>query len=424
MREDLLHYIWKFKKYHTKNLSTTEGSTLQILNFGKHNKYSGPDFLHARIEIDGQIWVGNVEIHLNSSDWFSHGHHKDEAYHNVILHVVWNHDREVPGPSGSPLTTLLLSEYVDQSLIENFKKLFQKNKRTFINCEDYSRDLSIFLVLPWYEHLYRERLDEKTKILRKHLAESRGDWEQSFFIWMLQGFGQHVNKPSFLSLARAIDFKLFRRLASDVHQLESLLFGMSGLLQNENSLDHYQQSLVKSYRFIRNKNKLVDKSIIRPEFMGVRPPNFPTIRLSQFAALYASHKNLLSKMIESNCLGSMNALLQVQASPYWDSHYTFGKIVETRIKKLSRSFSQTLIINSILPAKYLFAKEHGEDNYQLIRSIIAQLRTEQNGVIDRFRERDFPVHHALDSQALLQLHNSYCVKNRCLECAIGNQILN
>ena len=424
MREDLLHYIWKFKKFHCKNLITVRGSKLQILNFGQHNKYSGPDFLNSKIEINGQLWAGNVEIHLNSSDWYAHGHHLDPAYQNVILHVVWNHDKTVYGPAGHPITTLQMSEYVDISLLENFQRLLHQQRKRFINCEDYRKDVSVFILLPWYEHLYRERLDTKAVVLKKLLNELNGDWERCFFIWMLQGFGQLVNKNSFLSLARSVDFKLFRRMSSEVDKLESLLFGLSGLLGKKDQVDPYHKSLYMNYRSIKTIHKLADTAVIKPEFMGVRPSNFPTIRLSQFSMLYSKHGSLFSKVVEAVSLDELQRLLEVAATQYWDSHYTFGKSSKASVKVLSRSFRQSLIINSILPAKYLYAREHGEDNYRHIRDLIAHLKSENNGLIQSFREMDFPVHHALDSQALLQLHNNYCIKNRCLECAIGNQILN
>ena len=424
MREDLLHYIWKFKKFNSGSLITIQGASLQIIDFGQHNKHSGPDFLNSRIEIDAQLWAGNVEIHINSSDWYAHGHHHDTAYRNVILHVVWNHDKTVFGPSGQPIATLKISEYTDMSLIENFEILFQKQKDRFINCEDYNHNIPIFPLLPWYEHLYRERLDIKASILKKLLQELNGDWERSFFIWMLQGFGQQVNKSSFLSLAHAIDFSIFKRITSDVHKLESMLFGLSGLLFNENCNDPYIESLEVTYRFIKRKHRLENTSVIRPEFMGVRPSNFPTIRLSQFAVLYATHRTLFSKMVESTSLNEIQDLLKVRATKYWDSHYTFGKPAKASDKLLSKTFRQSLIINSILPAKYLYAREHGDDFYPYVRNLMTQLNYENNGLIQSFKKMNYPVHHALDSQALLQLYNNYCTKNRCLECAIGNQILN
>ena len=424
MREDLLHYIWKFRKFDSINLCTVRGSVLNILDPGKHNRYSGPDFSDARIEIDGQLWAGNVEIHVNSSDWYAHGHHEDPTYSNLILHVVWNSDRLVFEPSGKQITTLLIKEYVDESLLENYKKLLHRHQKKFINCEDYTRDLSIDLLLPWYEHLYRERLNKKAANLSEYLEECQGDWERAFFIWMMQGFGQQVNKHSFVALARTLDFKIFRKCSSSLQQLECLLFGMSGLLGKNASSDPYLQSLKEEFRFLKLKYRLQDSIPAEPEFMGVRPMNFPTIRLSQIAVLYNTHKALFSKIIDARSLAEIIKLLEVQTTPYWDNHYTFGNLSQFRIKSLSKSFRYSLIINSILPARYLYAMEHGKENYLQIRNLVSQLYQERNTVISKFKKLRFPAHHALDSQALLQLYNTYCVKNRCLECALGNQILN
>ena len=424
MREDLLHYIWKFRKFNSKSLRTVRGNVLNVLDPGKHNKYSGPDFTDARIEIDGQLWAGNVEIHLNSSDWYAHRHHMDPAYSNLVLHVVWNCDKLVFEPSGEQITTLVLKDYVDESLLENYKKLLQRKKKKFINCDDYAGDLSIFLLLPWYEHLYRERLDKKAASLSKYLDECQGDWEKAFFIWMMRGFGQQVNKSSFVSLARLLDFKIYRKCSSNLRQLECLLYGVSGLLENKIFNDPYTQSLKEEFQFLKRKYKIGDTISVTPEFMGVRPLNFPTIRLSQLAVLYHTHRAIFSKIMEAKYLSEIQELLDVQASPYWNNHYTFGNPSKFRAKRLSRSFRQSLIINSILPAKYLFAREHGKDIYLHIRTLVSQLQQENNAVINKFKKMKFPVHHALDSQALLQLFNAYCLKNRCLECALGNQILN
>ena len=88
MQEDFLHYIWKYKKFNTSNLKTAQGEEVILVYAGQHNLNSGPDFFNSRIKIDNQLWAGNVEVHVKSSDWFVHHHETDRNYDNVILHVV------------------------------------------------------------------------------------------------------------------------------------------------------------------------------------------------------------------------------------------------------------------------------------------------------------------------------------------------
>ena len=424
MREDLLHFIWKYKKFRIHGLQTTQGQSLHIIKLGIHNHGSGPDFLNAKLEIGGQFWAGNIEIHQKASNWYAHRHENDKAYQNVILHVIWEDDRAVFDRSGELLSTLLLKPLVQEGLLERYEGLLRRSQKKFINCEDHAVEFPLLLVLPWMEHLYRERLEEKTKQLREMLEQYNKDWERLLFVLLLRSFGQRRNSDSFLNLARAIEFNMVRKMNGDTFGLECLLFGMSGILEKGEAKDTYHQSLYKEYVYLKKKFGLPSVRVAYPEFMGVRPYNFPTIRLSQFAVLYANNNGLFSKIIEISDKQGFYDLFDLYATEYWNTHYTFGKTSVTRKKGLSKAFIDHIIINTVLPIKFLYAKEQGSENYPGLRSLISQLKKENNRLTDRFIRIRFPVQNALDSQAMIQLYDHYCTKNRCLECALGNQILN
>lgn len=424
MREELLHYIWKFKKFRLHGLKTIRGLSIQLLDVGAYNRHSGPDFLNARLEIDKQLWAGNIELHVKSSHWYVHKHHRDKSFQNIVLHVVWEADRLVYRDNGEEIPTLVLREYVNVSLLDSYRKLLTKTNKKFINCEEHTREFSIFLVLPWLEHLFRERLDQKCKEADQIFRASNKNWEKLLFIQLLKNFGQRANRSSFLSLARAVDYNVVRKIGQNTFQLECLLFGLSGILAKNRARDHYHQSLTEEYAYLVKKYKLSEVQVEIPEFMGIRPSNFPTIRLSQFAVLYSHNQNLFGKLLVAQNKNELYDLLNIKATAYWHTHYNFGKKSKEKNKILSKAFIDILIINAVLPIKYLFAKERGEDIYPQLRNLVSEISKENNSLVQRYQFIGFPVHHAIDSQALIQLYHSYCVKNRCLECALGNQILN
>ena len=405
-------------------LCTTNGLRLGIRDPGSLNTSSGPDFFNACIEIDGQTWVGNIEIHIKSSDWYAHGHHTDTAYENVILHVVWTNDRPVLRANGQSIPTIELKGFVDTGLLDRYRRLLLEANRKFINCEAFSGSFSIFVVLPWLEHLFHERLKQKTTEAGKILKAIGGDWERLLFILLLKYFGQGVNKENFFSLGMGIDYNVARRIGPDTFQLESLLFGQSGLLSTKDETDTYQFSLQQEYNYLKRKYRIAEIPGTKPEFMGVRPMNFPTIRLSQFAVLISRNQNLFSRILAIESKKEYYDLFQIRATSYWDNHHIFGKLSTGKPKKLSKTFVDTLILNTVLPLKYLYQKEMGRDQYRLIRNLAISIGVEKNSLINKFRAIGLPTQNALDSQALLQLYNDYCSKNRCLECALGNQILN
>ncbi|MEO9892422.1 DUF2851 family protein [Aurantibacter sp.] len=423
MREDLLHFIWKYKKLQLEELTTSENEQLKVVDVGLHNLLTGPDFFNAKVKIDNQLWAGNVEIHVKSSDWFAHNHEQDSNYNNVILHVVWEDDAVVFRSDGSKIPTLELNQYIPASLLSNYQNLFSQQNKTFINCENDIAHIDDFQFKNWKERMFFERLEIKSKFIFDLLKKCNNDWEQVLFKLLLKNFGLKINSDAFLSLSTAIDFAIIKKLTIDINAFESVLYGMSHLLENNQIVDDYYKHLKMEYQYQKSKFNLENTGVLKPQFFKLRPSNFPTIRLSQLANLYVKENNLFSSVLHRNDLSEYYNLFNVKASDYWSNHFTFGKISKKSTKKLTKKFIDLLVINTILPLRFCYAKYKGKDINDLIIRIMSQIKNEENSIVFGYTHLRLDVKNAMDSQALLQLYNHYCTKNRCLQCAVGVELL-
>lgn len=421
MHEDFLHYLWKHKKFDVLKLTTTDFEAIQILSVGQHNLNSGPDFFNAQLRISDQLWAGNVEIHLKSSDWFLHNHETDKTYDNVILHVVWEHDTDVFRNNNSKMPTLVLKDFVSQTTLSNYNILMNSPQK-WINCENDFGDVDDFLLQNWLERLYIERLESKSEVILELLKTSHNDWEAVLFKMLAKNFGLKVNGEAFFSLANSFDFSVVRKLQPNIKQMEALLFGQADLL-NTNLEDTYYMSLQNEYKFLKQKFKLNNDGVIPFQYFRLRPTNFPTIRIAQLAMLYHSNNNLFSKIIDLNKLKDFYSLFSVQTTAYWQSHYTFGKTSKSIKKSVSKAFVDLLLINTVIPLQFCYEKLKGNNNHDNILKLIQEIKSEKNSVIDKFQSLKSIQNSAMHSQAFLQLKHLYCDKNKCLQCSVGNSIL-
>ena len=424
MREDLLHFIWKYKKLQLKEMVTTNNATIDIIDVGLHNQQAGPDFFNAKINIDGQLWAGNVEVHINSSDWYAHHHEKDINYDFVILHVVWKDDMTIYRKNNTEIPTLELRQYIPKEVLKSYQSLFDQSGTTFINCENEISEIDEFTVSNWLERLYIERLEQKSILVNALLESSKNNWESVLYILLLKNFGLKINGESFLSLAQAFDFLIVRKLQKNPLQIESILFGLTGLLNDDSIIDPYHVVLKNEYHYLKHKFNLDETAVIVPEFFKLRPSNFPTIRLSQFANLYSENHNLFDQVVKAKTKADLYKIFEVAASRYWDDHFTFGKRSKKSAKKLTKKFIDLLIINTILPLMFSYYKHLGKDPNENLIAIISSLKKEDNNILKRFNALGIGIKTAGDSQAILQLYNEYCSKNKCLHCSIGSRLLN
>lgn len=421
MQEDLLHYFWKLKKFQINNLQTTEGELIVVKSVGTHNQNTGPDFFNAQVSIGNQLWAGNVEVHIKSSDWFVHNHEQDVNYDNVILHVVWEHDTPVYRNNNTPIPTLQLKDYVTQQALDSYQKLFD-NTQTWINCQNSIATISSFTINNWLERLYFERLEQKAIHINLMLQKANNNWEAVLFQLLAKNFGLKVNADAFLSVANSFNFSVIQKQQSKLQSIEALLFGQANLLSTELQ-EPYYIALQKEYVFLKQKFKLDNQNIIPIQFFRLRPPNFPTIRLSQLANLFHLHPNLFSKILNTDTLDDYYNLFSVTTTAFWDTHYTFNKESKVRKKKITKSFIDLLLINTILPLKFCYTKQKGKLVDDKLLKQIAEIKSEKNSIVANFKTLKVDSKSALHSQALLQLKNNYCNKNQCLKCAIGNTLL-
>ena len=421
MKEELLHYIWNYKLFYKSELRTTSGEEIEIISVGTHNFNSGSDFFNAKIRIAGQLWAGNVEIHVNSSDWYLHNHENDSNYDNVILHVVWEHDSEVFNSENVEIPTLELNGLVSKELLESYHQLFSRPKK-WINCENNISVVDSFIIDNWLERLFFERLEQKSLFVSEVLEETKYNWEEVVFRLIARNFGLKINARAFFEMAGALNFSMIRKVSQNQFGLEALFYGQLGLLISQ-SEEPYFNELKKEYAYLIKKFKLSEQVILKAEFFRLRPSNFPTIRISQLANLIHSRPNFFTELMRFNKMNQFYDIFDIGTSEFWKTHYTFDKESKKSSKKLTKSFIDLLVINTIIPVKFMYLKHLGKSDFSDILGLIKELKPEKNGIIDRFKALKMPVNNAFDSQALLELKNNYCAKQKCLQCAIGNSLL-
>ena len=420
MKEDFLHYVWQYKKFDFSNLKTISGELLTIINCGNYLQQTGPDFFNAQIVLGNQKWVGNIEIHIKSSDWYLHQHEKDTNYENVILHVVWEHDTPVFRKDNSEIPVLELKNYIKKKELENYRQLiFQKS---WIYCENQIAKIDSFVLSNWQERLFVERLERKYMPIEQLLIETGNNWEAVLFCMLAKNFGLNTNGEAFLKIAKSIPFSVIRKESVEVANLESLLFGMADLFPID-AEDSYTKDLKKRFEYLSQKHKLRKMTIEPVQFFKHRPDNFPTIRLAQLAMLYHKQQNLFSKVIVAKKVKDLYQLFEVTTSDYWQTHYQFDKESPKKKKQFSKSFIDLLVINSIVPIQFAYAKSMGKEASESLLDLLREVPSEKNIIIEKFSGFGIKAGNAFESQSMLQLKNEYCNYSKCLQCALGIQLL-
>ena len=421
MEEELLIYVWRYKLFSNFNFQTVNNKSIEIISFGTRNYDSGPDFFNAKIRIDGQLWAGNVEMHVNSSDWLKHKHQNDKAYNNVLLHVVYNHNKEIE-VLGRELPVLELKNYISDKVISNYNLLTIPSK-SFLHCAKTNELNHDFEYDNWIESIYVNRLEDKIKSITNQLEISATHWEQVLFRTIARSFGLKLNGDAFANFASSFEYKVFQHIASDKDLIEALFFGQSGFLDDDYKDDYYKK-LKSNYEFIKRKYSLNPISKSQFKFFRTRPANFPTIRLAQLASLYYIHPNLFSKIISDNTVEEIKSFFDVEVNDFWKNHYNFKSESKKSEKQLTSSFVELLILNSIIPIRFAYFKS--VSNFDKVEQSIAlaeDLKKESNTIISEFEAQGWKVNNAKESQALLYLKKNYCDKNNCLKCLIGKRVL-
>jgi len=420
MSEEFLQYIWRYMLFEGDLQTAATGETVEVLFQGELNTDAGPDFFNARIRINGTLWCGNVEVHLNSSDWLKHGHQNDKAYDNVILHVVKDYDAEVRRKNGETITTIILR--YRKKTEEKYRRLL--TNRLWIPCQNDIIEPASFHLDFWLQSLLVERLEEKSSYIISNLERNNHDWEETFYQQLARNFGMKVNEQPFELLARSLPLKYLARHKDNLLQVEALLFGQAGLLQQAVWDDGYFINLRREYEILRKKFNVKPLEKHHWKFLRLRPLNFPTIRIAQFSNLINKSSSLFSKTINSASAGEIRKLFTVSTSEYWNTHYVFGKEAKRRIKNTGNDMMNVLIINTIAPSLFVYGKLNDSASHcDLALRLTEELKPENNSIISNWQKLGFIVRNASDSQAFIQLKKKYCDEKQCLRCHIGNKII-
>lgn len=421
MTEEFLHYIWKFKLFNHQDLQTTSGETIEILKSGTHNFDSGPDFFNAQLKLGNTLWAGNVEIHIAASDWEKHAHQHDKAYDNIVLHVVFNADKLITRTSGEIITTLELKNRIPEKLYQNY--LAFNGSKDWIPCEKQIADAPSFVINSALDKLLLERLERKAISISNSLKLNNNNWEETFYQHLARNFGFKVNAEPFELLAKSLPSLFLGKHKSSLLQIEALLFGQAGLLEQHFN-DSYLQALQNEYVFLKHKLKLQAIDAHLWKFLRLRPVNFPTIRIAQFANLVFNSSHFFSKVIEINKYSDLKKLMDVDVSEYWQTHYVFDKASKSKTKHLGDEAINNIVINTVVPFLFVYGKQKNDEKYcERALQFLEQTPGENNSIINKWEGLKIPVKTAYSTQALLQLKNEYCNFKKCLNCSVGNYLL-
>ncbi len=421
MTEEFLHFLWGNRLCYQAGLQTTNGQKFEIIHPGIPNSDAGPDFFNAKIKIEDTLWAGNVEIHIREKDWISHGHHKDAVYDNVILHVVQEQNGSTLNSKGEdiPVWEMLY----DDTLLYNYNSLLGKS--SFVACEGKLSQISDFEMSQWLERVLVEKIERKNEDINRYLVHANNDWNEVFYILIARSFGFGVNVEPFEHLARQTPYKILLKHTDNLFQLEALLLGQAGLLDDVEQEDDYVKRLIREYEFLAHKYSLSSLDSHLWRFLRMRPANFPTVRIAQFAMLIHKYHGQFDSIISTPSLKRMEEMLRIGTSNYWKEHYRPGKVSKNNDDKTVGVNSARLIIaNSIVPYIYMYAKSKNDD---LLKSkaldLLTLLPAEKNSIVTQWGEIFFKAKDEAQAQVLIFLKNYYCNHKKCLSCRIGQMVV-
>jgi hypothetical protein len=420
--ENFLHYVWKFRLFDQNNLKTIEGENLKIIHPGILNNNAGPDFSNAKIEIGNTLWAGNVEIHLNSSDWTKHNHQIDDAYNNVILHVVFINDDVVKQHDGSNMPVLILQNRIADELIAKYQSL-ELSSHVF-PCAGQIASIDQFIIDNFLSRVLIERLEEKSAAVFETLKQQNGNWDETFYQYLAKNFGFKVNALPLEMLAKSIPQNLYSKHKNNAIQIEALIFGVAGFLSGAQK-EEYPKKLKSEYDFLKKKYGLHEIDVSLWKFMRMRPQNFPTIRLAQFAGLIVKSNHLFSKIVEINDLKKVRNLFEeIYVNPFWETHYHFNKETEKVSTQIGKSSIDNILINTVVLFLFAYGKYTGT-NFLINRAVklLESIAEEDNAIIKTYKNYGLQIENSFNSQAVLQLKKNYCDQKKCLSCGIGIKIL-
>lgn len=416
-----MQYVWKHRLWRSEDMVTNTGKKVRVVDPGLLNTDAGPDFFNAKIEIDGHMWVGNVEMHYRATDWKRHHHDSDKAYDSVILHVVAKDDAPVRRTNGELIPQLVLE--VSQQFNADYASLVGATIE--VPCATKIKQVPHLTIVEWVEGLAFERLHGKVERIHQLLDSFNGSWEDVCYVTLARNFGFGINNDAFERLARRTPLRLLGKHSDSVLQIEALLFGQAGMLDAQKpGMDSYYNQLCTEYAFLSNKFQLTPMEKESWKLFRIRPQNFPYRRIAMLAQFIEGGFRMMNRILEAEGEKEMRALFEVELSGYWTKHYTFGKPNERATATLSRSSIDIILINTVAPLLYAYGELTG--NYEMTDKaikLLEDLRAESNSIVSHFVAYGIDCPDALTSQALVQLKREYCDARKCIYCKIGHHLL-
>lgn len=421
MTEDFLYYVWRSRLFDEQDLQSTDGQLIQILHPGERNRQDGPDFFNAKIRIAGQLWAGNVELHVHASDWYKHNHHSDVRYDSVILHVVFFGSDPVIRSNQQVIPCLNLNGRIKKVVESRYRDLYAS--RDWVPCIRQIKSVPGLILRSETTRMFFERMEERAEQVFALLSKNAGDWEECFYRQLFRGFGFKVNAFPFELLASAVPYAILKRHLDQPVQVEALLFGQAGFLEREFK-DRYPRLLQNEYSFLKAKYRLHPLNSEIWKHMALRPSNFPELRIAQLAKVVLHFRGLLSSLLHTDNLATVKVFFRNEVSVYWESHYVFDKAVDSRPKTMGEGSIDTILINAVLPILVASAKFHNDTALlERVVTFAEQLAAENNTITRQWKKAGIILQNAFDSQAYIQLKTRRCNQKRCLQCGIGNYLL-
>lgn len=419
--EELLHFIWNYKLLKTQQLTSVNGTPLKIFHQGELNKDAGPDFFNAKIEVDGITLAGNIEIHVNSSDWLKHRHQNDPAYDNLILHAVYNYDKAIDQNTKHNVEVLELKKYIDEHIIKNYNKLVSSSYD--LHCSKEIKNTNALRLSSWLERMLIERLENKTKYARHIFTSTQNDFQQTLYLLLARNFGFKVNAEPFELLAKHLPLSILQKHSGNLLQLEALLYGCAGFL-NKSYKNKYIRQLQNEFEFLKNKYKLKELDMKLWKFLRLRPANFPTVRLWQFAMVIHKGSELFKHPEHLNSVEALGEIISHPHEGYWSNHYKLDGPEVKAPKGLGKTSVENILINTIAPFLFFYGQQTGNDKFtEAAVNCFEKLAFEDNVKTRHFTKAGLEFKTSAESQGLIHLFDNYCKNTRCLNCGIASGLL-
>lgn len=419
--EKLMQYIWQHRLWSLAEMATVDGKRVRVIDPGTLNTDAGPDFFNAKVEIDGNMWVGNVEIHVRASDWKRHHHDTDKAYDSVILHVVEKDDAPTFRTNGEQIPQMILNYAHDFSA--KYAELV--NSTSNLPCAANLKDTPSLVLAEWIQTLAFERLQAKTERIKALYDSFCGSWEDVCYVTLARNLGFGINNDAFERLARRTPLRLLHKHCDSLFQIEALLFGQAGMLDDTlYPHDRYYQQLCSEYAFLANKFSLTPMNAEAWKSFRIRPQNFPHRRIAMLAHFILDGFNLMSRILDAKDENALRSLFSIELSGYWAEHYSFADAASASQKALGNTSIDVILINTVAPLYYAHGSFSGNfDTADRAISLLESLRPEKNSIVEAFTRAGVKCDDALSTQAVIQAKKEYCDTRKCLYCSIGHRLL-